>query len=169
MKTENQGLLKRFQAKLKDGSAINPITVVVESINQGGFHTKVSMRDHLLVSDQPLGFDGTNQGPKPSELLLAALAACQETTYRIYAEEMGINIDRIAVTLTGTQNLRGFMSLDKDVPAGFMSIDGEVEIDTQATTKELKELQILVDRYCPVLDDLTRQVSVNLRVKKIKA
>ena len=168
MKTQNQGLLKRVQAKLKGGSAINPITVVVESINQGGFQTKVSMRNHLLVSDQPFGFDGMNQGPKPSELLLAALAACQETTYRIYAEAMGINIDRIALTLTGKQDLRGFMALDEGVPAGFTSIDGEVQIDTRATIKELKELQILVDKYCPVLDDLTRKVEVNLKVKKVK-
>ena len=168
METQNQGLLKRMQAKIKDGSAINPITVVVESVNQGGFHTKVSMREHLIVSDQPFGFDGTNQGPKPSELLLAALAACQETTYRIYAEAVGVNIDRIAVTLTGKQDLRGFMSLDEEVPAGFLSIEGEVQIKTEATTKELEKLQALVDMFCPVLDDLTRQVTVNLRLTKIK-
>ena len=125
------------------------------------------MRNHLIDSDQPFGFDGKNKGPKPSELLLAALAACQETTYRIYAEGLGIKIDRITVTLNGKQDLRGFMSLDEDVPAGFLRIDGEVEIDTKATDKELKNLQVLVDRYCPVLDDLTRQVPVNLRVKKI--
>ena len=168
LETQNQGLLKRVQAKLRDGSAINPITVVVESINQGGFHTKVSMRDHLIASDQPFGFDGTNQGPKPSELLLAALAACQETTYRIYAEAMGINIDRIAVTLTGKQDLRGFMSLDEEVPPGFVSIEGEVQIETEAQTKELKELQVLVDKYCPVLDDLTRQIPVSLQLTKMK-
>jgi uncharacterized OsmC-like protein len=119
------------------------------------------------VSDQPFGFDGTNQGPKPSELLLAALAACQETTYRIYAEEMGIKIDKIAVTLMGEQDLRGFMSLDKEVPAGFKSIGGEVQIETQATARELKDLQILVDKFCPVLDDLTRKVAVNLRLKRV--
>ena len=83
--------------------------------------------------------------------MLAALAACQETTYRIYAEAMSVNIDRIAVTLTGKQDLRGFMSLDEEVPAGFMSIEGDVQIETAATTKELKELQVLVDRFCPYL------------------
>ena len=120
------------------------------------------MRDHLLESDQPFGFDGKNRGPKPSELFLAALAACQETTYGIYAEEMGIKIDKISVTLTGKQDFRGFMSLDKDVPSGFVSIDGEVHLDYQATVQELEELQALVDKYCPVLDDLSRPANVNL-------
>lgn len=168
LETQNQRLLKRVQAKLRDGSAINPISVVVESNNQGGFHTKMSMRDHQIVSDQPFGFDGTNQGPKPSELFLAALAACQETTYRIYAEAIGINIDRIAVTFTGKRDLRGFMSLDEEVPAGFVSIEGEVQIETEATTKELKDLQVLVDRFYPVLDDLKRQVAVGMRLTKMK-
>ncbi len=151
-----------MQARLNDGTAFNTITVVVESINQGEFHTRVSMRDHVLDSDQPFGFDVTNQGPKSSELLLAALAACQETTYRIYAEETGIKIDKIAVTLTGKQDLPGFMSLDKGVPSGFVSIDGEVHLESQATIVELENLQTLVEKYCPVLDDLTRSVFVNL-------
>ncbi|CAI8357201.1 MAG: Uncharacterised protein [SAR116 cluster bacterium MED-G04] len=162
-----QGLLKQTQAKIRDGTAINPISVVVESVNQGGFHTRISMRDHVIVSDQPYGFTGTNKGPKPSELVLAALAACQETTWRIYAEDMGITIDKISVTLTGTQDLRGFMSLDKNVPSGFTSIEGEVHLETRASEEELEQLQIVVDQHCPVLDDLTRPVSVNLRVNRI--
>jgi uncharacterized OsmC-like protein len=53
------------------------------------------MRNHVIVSDQPLKFGGGNKGPKPSKLFLAALAACQETTWLIYAEDMGIEITQI--------------------------------------------------------------------------
>ena len=67
METKNQGLLKRTQTKLINGTATNPISVSVESTNQGGFHTKVLMRDHSIDSDQPFGFDGKNQGPKPKK------------------------------------------------------------------------------------------------------
>ena len=169
METKNRGLLKRTQTQLINGAATNPISVSVESTNQGGFHTKVLMRDHSIDSDQPFGFDGKNQGPKPSELVLAALAACQETTYRIYAEDMGVEIEKIAVKLTGKQDLRGFMALDKKIPAGFSKIEGEVRIVSKATNDELKELQTLVDKYCPVLDDLTRQVPVDIQVNKVKS
>lgn len=167
METQKQGLLKRAQEMLTNGSATNPVIVKVESRNQGGFHTKISMRNHTLESDQPFGFDGTNKGPKPSELVLAALAACQETTWRIYAEEIGIKINQISVILTGTQDLRGFMSLDNDVPSGFSGITGEVQLDSTATISELKELQILVDKHCPVLDDLTREVKIKLEIRKV--
>ena len=119
------------------------------------------------MSDQPHGFSGQNQGPKPSELVLAALAACQETTYRIYAEDMGINIDTISVELTGTQDLRGFMALSEEVPAGFASITGTVFIQSEASTSDLELLQKRVDKYCPVLDDLKRPVDVKLTVEKL--
>jgi uncharacterized OsmC-like protein len=36
-------------------------------------------------------------GPKPSEVVLAALAACQEMTWRLYADALGIPLSSIAV------------------------------------------------------------------------
>ena len=128
--------------------------------------TKVFTRNHEILSDQPQGFSGENKGPKPSELVLAALAACQETTYRIYAEDMGINIKEISVELAGTQDLRGFMSLNEEVPAGFTSIKGTVFIQSEASKSDLELVQKRVDKYCPVLDDLRRPVDVSLNVEK---
>ncbi len=161
-----QSLLKQTQKKLLDGKAINPIKVVIESKNQGGFQTKILIRDHEIISDQPFGFNGRNKGPKPSELVLAALAACQETTYRIFAEDMGIEIGEISVQLKGTQDLRGFMALDDKIPAGFTNIVGQIFIQSDATEEELELLRQRVDQYCPVLDDLRRPVDVSFSIKR---
>lgn len=158
-------LLELTRSRLKDGSATNPLTVTVTSENQGGFHSKISMRDHELDSDQPYGFEGTNKGPKPSELLLAALASCQEVTWRLYAEAAGITIHKISIELRGTQDLRGFMGTDETVPAGFVKVEGDVTIDSSASDEELAELQKTVDAHCPVLDDLMRSVPVSLALK----
>lgn len=161
-------LHKRTQAALEEGSATNPLTVKVTSENQGGFCSKISMRSHTITSDQPYGFEGTNQGPKPSELLLAALAACQEVTWRLYADAMGIPVNGISIELRGTQDLRGFMGVDDAVPAGFLKIEGDVMIDSPATAEQLASLQKTVDAHCPVLDDLTRSVPVSLNLKTAK-
>ena len=166
---KKQSLLKRTQKKLSDGEAINPINVAIESKNQGGFQTKILIRDHEIISDQPFGFDGQNKGPKPSELVLAALAACQETTYRIFAEDMGIDIGEISVKLKGTQDLRGFMALDDEIPAGFTNIVGQVFIQSDATKEELELLRQRVDQHCPVLDDLKRPVEVSFSIEKHSA
>ena len=164
---KNQSLLKQTQKKLSDGEAKNPISVFIESENQGGFQTKILIRDHELISDQPFGFNGQNKGPKPSELVLAALAACQETTYRIFAEDMGIHIGKISVQLKGTQDLRGFMALDDETPAGFTSIEGKVFVQTDASEEELELLQRRVDQHCPVLDDLKRPLEVSFSLNKL--
>ena len=166
---KKQSLLKRTQKKLSHGEAINPINVAIESKNQGGFQTKILIRDHEIISDQPFGFDGQNKGPKPSELVLAALAACQETTYRIFAEDMGIDIGEISVKLKGTQDLRGFMALDDEIPAGFTNIVGQIFIQSDATEEELELLRQCVDQHCPVLDDLRRPVEVSFSIEKHSA
>ena len=163
---KKQSLLKQTQKKLLDGKAVNPIKVVIESKNQGGFQTKILIRDHEIISDQPFGFNGQNKGPKPSELVLAALAACQETTYRIFAEDMGIEIGEISVQLKGTQDLRGFMALDDKIPAGFTNIVGQIFIQSDATEEELELLRQRVDQYCPVLDDLRRPIDVSFSIKR---
>ena len=163
---KKQNLLKKMQIKLADGEATNPINVFVESENQGGFQTRILIRDHEIISDQPFGFNGQNKGPKPSELVLAALAACQETTYRIFAEDMGINIDKISVQLRGTQDLRGFMALDGEIPAGFTGIEGKVFIQSDASEEDLELLKRWVDQHCPVLDDLKRPLEVRFSIEK---
>ena len=163
---KKQSLLKQTQNKLSDGKAPNPIKVAIESKNQGGFQTKILIRDHEIISDQPFGFSGQNKGPKPSELVLAALAACQETTYRIFAEDMGINIGGISVQLEGTQDLRGFMALDDEIPAGFTNIVGQIFIQSDATEEELELLRQRVDQHCPVLDDLRRPLKVSFALEK---
>lgn len=159
-------LHKRTQSALLNRTAKNPLTVVIKSQNQGGFHTKIKIRNHTIDSDQPVAFEGANKGPKPSELILAALAACQETTWRIYGDSMGIEINDISIELRGKQDLRGFMGVDLAVPAGFLEIEGEVTIDSSATFEELSQLRKMVDTHCPVLDDLTRPVPVSLTLQK---
>ena len=163
---KKQSLLKQTQKKLSDGTAINPISVAIESKNQGGFQTKILIRDHEIISDQPFGFNGQNKGPKPSELVLAALAACQETTYRIFAEDMGIDIGEISVQLRGAQDLRGIMALHDEIPAGVTNIVGHIYIQSDATEEELELLRQRVDQHCPVLDDLRRPLEVSFSIEK---
>ncbi len=44
---------------------------------------------HAIVTDEPLGLGGTDEGPAPHELLPAALASCIATMIALYAERHG--------------------------------------------------------------------------------
>ena len=158
-------LYQSVRERLGDGS-LNPfIQVKAQSKSQNSFQSRAKIRDFELIIDQPRGFEGENMGPKPSEVLLAALAACQEVTWRLYGEAYGISISDVRVDLVGTQDLRGFMGIDDTIPAGFQKITGTVTISSPASEDDIIRLQKIVDQHCPVLDDLRRPLDVSLNIE----
>ncbi len=133
------------------------IKVQVSSRQFEGIRSEITIRDFTLTIDQPKGFCGGNRESKPSEVLLFSLAACQEITWRLYADALGIPVDGIRVELSGTQDLLGFLGVDKTVRPGFQRITGTVTIE---------RLRATVDRHCPVLDDLRSPVPVELTLAR---
>ena len=74
------------------------VTVKADSHLVDGFMSRVKTREFDIVVDQNKGMGGTDQGPRPSEYVLAALAACHEVTYRLYADALGIPLDEVSVS-----------------------------------------------------------------------
>jgi putative redox protein len=134
-----------------------------------GFRSDIAIQDHRLVVDEPDQLGGTDAGPNPIELLLAALGACQEITYKAYATAMGIDIERVSVELEGDIDLRGFFGVDDTVRAGFQEIRGTVHIQSTAPREALEKLKAAVDAHCPVLDMLTTPVPVSLALAEADA
>ena len=99
---------------------INPdqalATFTVESSLAEGLHSVATVRDFApLDIDEPLALGGTDQGPNPVEVILAALGSCQEITYRAYATALNIPLDGVSVKLEGDLDLRGFLAVDDTV------------------------------------------------------
>ena len=141
------------------------VEVRAESRQVDGLRSVVRVRDFTVTVDQPASLGGGDRGPRPSELLLAALAACQEITYRLYADTLGIPLDEVRVNLTGWSNPRGFLGVD-DVRPGFQEVRGKVLVKSPASAADLERLKQTVDRHCPVLDDLLSPVSVSLELER---
>jgi len=138
------------------------VTVKADSHLVDGFMSRVKARDFDIVVDQNKGMGGTDQGPRPSEYVLAALAACHEVTYRLYADALGIPLDEVSVSVTGHSDARGFLGLDDSVRAGFSHVTGEIKVQTSASDEQVEQLRQAVNQHCPVLDDLRNPVSVEL-------
>ncbi len=130
------------------------------------FRSHIKTRDFDVIIDQPENMGSTNQGPRPSEILLAALAACHEVTYRLYADAMDIDLKDIAVSVTGVSDARGFFNVEEGMPAGFSEIYGDIKIESDASEEEIESLREAVNLHCPVLDDLRRPVKVELAIKR---
>ncbi len=134
----------------------------VSSRGKEGLHREVQVRDFSLTVDEPSTLGGTNKGPNPVEYALAALATCQEITYRLHADAMGIPVNDVSVTLEGELDLRGFFNAAEGVRPGFLWIEGKVSFDSPATPEQLSALKQTVDAHCPVLDLLRNPTPVRL-------
>ena len=131
-----------------------------------GFRSEVALRQFNLTVDEPETLGGTDRGPTPVELLLAALGSCQEITYRLYADALGIPLTGVSVRLTGNLDLRGFFAVDPEVRPGYQSIAATVVLDSPASDADLARLKEIVDRHCPVLDILASPTPVELKLER---
>jgi len=158
--------LKETISNLQKDFTANPKNAVVQyesnSILKEGLQSVVTLREHKLTVDEPKSFGGKDEGPSPVELILAALATCQEITYKAFATASGINIESVSIKLKGELDLQGFLALNKDTRPGFQSISGTVDIKSSSPKAEIDKLIDTVNTHCPVLDILSKGVPIKL-------
>lgn len=155
------------QEILRNRPEKSQVEVHAKSKLESSFRSRVKVRDFEVIVDQPENMGSTDQGPRPSEYVLAALAACHEVTYRLYADAMDINLNSISVSATGVSDAKGFFDLDDETPAGFSEVYGDILIDSDASDEDIERLRIAVNRHCPVLDDLRKPMKVELTLKRV--
>jgi uncharacterized OsmC-like protein len=119
------------------------------------------VRSHKIVADEPLQLLGNDAGPNPQELLMAALNACMTVGYVAGASLRGITIDSLEIRTTGDLDLRGFLGLDEDVPAGYESLDYEVRISGDGTREQFEDIHLAVMKTSPNYFNLSRPIRMN--------
>lgn len=141
-------------------------TVKTQSELTDRFRSEINIRHHELVIDEPPSLGGTDSGPNPIEMILAALGSCQEITYRAFATAMGIPLTKISARVEGDIDFRGFFGVDDSVRAGYQQIRIVMDIESDASDEQLAQLKQAVDAHCPVLDMLANQVPVEANLNR---
>lgn len=137
-------------------------TFVAETRLVEGFRTEAHVRQFTFGIDEPAALGGTDTAPNPVEMVLAALGTCQEIVYATHARILGIPLDSVSVRVSGELDPRGFLGV-ADVPAGFRSVQFDVEISSAAPADDVARLVREVNARCPVLDILERPLPVTGR------
>ena len=99
---------------------------------------------------------GLHDAPTPGDILCAALAACQDSSVRMVANLLGIELESLAVEVTGNVDVRGTMAVDMQVPVGFQAMRCEVRLRAKEGTdpRLLEKLRVASERSCVVQQTL---------------
>jgi putative redox protein len=132
-------------------------TVVVHN-QQSGLKTDVEVRGHSFIVDEPLSAGGTDLGPKPYDLLVAALGTCVAITARLYANRKGWPLEDIVVRLRH-RKISLPASDNGGKPDATDVIEREIEMTGPLTEEQRARILAIAER-CPVKLTLERGVRV---------
>ncbi len=137
-------------------------TISARGQMQAGMSIEVECGHHRLVMDQAKHAAGQDLGPTPLEAILAAVAGCFGTIGRFVAHQQKIDLRGMRFELEADYDPAGLLGRDPDVRPGFQELRVKVDIDADLSRAEKQALLELIERRCPVADNLahgTRLVS----------
>jgi len=144
-------------------SSATQTSVVIRGTGSG-FAQEIVAGQHLLKADEPLSAGGTETGPTPYELLLAALGACTAMTITMYARRKNWPVDGIVVRLSHSK-IHAEDCFDCQTEAGFLDrIDREIELSGSLSPDERLKLFEIAEK-CPVHRTLTSEIDIRSSLK----
>ncbi len=111
-----------------------------------GYEHEIEIREHRLIADEPQDRGGTDQGPKPTELLAASLAACTAITIEMYADRKKWDLGQVEVATD-------FTEAGTDSPAHF---DVRIKLPAELDDEQRERILVIAGK-CPVHKALAAQ------------
>lgn len=134
--------------------------VVVVRGGAQGFVQEITAGGHNLVADEPVAAGGTDRGPGPYDLLMAALGSCMSMTIGLYARTRKWPLETVVVRLTHSRVyakdcldcvVRDDTLLDR--------IDTAVQLSGALTAEQERKLMEVAHK-CPVHRTLKSQIDI---------
>jgi putative redox protein len=141
-----------------DNTASSEGTVTVTETGTGTYTQQITAGRHQLAADEPQPI-GSDSGPTPYDLLLAALGACTSMTVRMYANRKGWPLARVRVTLRHSR-IHAQDCADCETRIGWIDhIDRDIELAGNLDDTQRQRLLQIANR-CPVHQTLTSEVHI---------
>jgi putative redox protein len=135
--------------------------VVVEG-SAAGFAQQVTVDGHRLLADEPRAVGGTDTGPGPYDLLLAALGACTSMTVALYARRKQWPLESVRVRLRHDR-IHAADCADCETKQGMLDrIERDVELAGPLDAQQRARLLEIANK-CPVHRTLTSEIVIRTR------
>ena len=116
---------------------------------------EASTRQHTVVIDEPAVRGGSDSAATPLETMLSSFLACLNVISHLIADEMGIEIDDLSMSLDATFDTDGIRNTTPTA-LPFPEIDLTMNITTSASDAEIAQLREDLEKRCPVTVILTQ-------------
>jgi uncharacterized OsmC-like protein len=127
------------------------------------YSQKIFVGSHVLHADEQGDSGGTDFGPNPYELLLAALGACTSMTVRIYAERKQWPLKSVEVRLAHA-TIYAQECATCDTKEGMLDrIEREITLFGDLSDEQRHRLLEIAER-CPVHRTLVSEVQICTRL-----
>jgi putative redox protein len=124
-----------------------------------GFVQDVEVRLHRFVADEPTSVGGTDRGPTPYDLLLAALGSCASMTVSLCARRKGWRLTEVTVRLRHSR-IHAKDCAECETKEGRLDrIEWNLQLDGDLSDEQRERLLEIAQR-CPVHRTLLSEISI---------
>jgi uncharacterized OsmC-like protein len=129
-----------------------------------GFAQEIQIGSHRLTADEPVSFGGTETGPSPYDLLLAALGSCTSMTISLYARRKRWPLEEVTVFLSHSKIYAADCAECETREGKIDRVEREIQLGGALTAEQRSKLMEIADK-CPVHRTLTSEVNIRTREK----
>jgi uncharacterized OsmC-like protein len=129
-----------------------------------GFAQEIRAGRHGVLSDEPISAGGTNTGPTPYDLLLAALGSCISMTAGVYARRKGWPLESAAVRLQHSRIHAEDCENCETKEGRIDRIDVSIELKGPLTEEQRGRI-LEIMRRCPVHQTLRSEIDIRSRLE----
>jgi len=163
---ELKSLQEPLKNKYKSEPAAALITLKAKSRIGDGVTCKIETGKAMVEAGLHPATGGDGLSVCSGDMLLEALAACAGVTLNAVATAIDFPLRDASIYVEGDLDFRGTLSVDRGAPVGFKNIRMKFELDTDADAERVDKLIKLTERYCVVLQTLSRGNEVLVSVER---
>jgi putative redox protein len=143
----------------KERDPVPGTRVIAVHGSASGLAQDITIGPHRLAADEPASLGGTDTGPNPYELLLAALGSCTSMTVTLYARRKQWPLESVTVRLSHSK-IHAADCAECETKSGLLDhISREVELGGPLSPEQRSQLQAIAAK-CPVHRTLVSEIAI---------